>query len=127
VAIHNWQAVDQVAIILKPSIDNVSAPIGMTANDDAVAVEEHVVVKYSEAVVDFMSHRVTIHNRTAINVETIVDVAAVNAVVAFVKGAVYDDAASVKNYGVLYKKLSTINDSTADMDLTFSAASHISV
>ena len=117
-AIHNWQAVDQVAIVLKPSIDNVSAPIGMTADDDAVAVEEHVVVKYSEAVVDFMSHRVTIHNRTAINVETIVDVAAMNAVVAFVNGAIYDDAASVKNYGVLYKKLSTINDSTADMDVT---------
>merc|ERR1719187_3046742 len=126
VAIHNWQAVDQVAIVLKPSIDNVSAPIGMTADDDAVAVKQHVIVKYSEAVVNFMSHRVTINNRTAINVETIVDIAAMNAVVAFIKGAVYDDAASVKNYGVLHKKLSTINNSAADMDVTFHAASKVS-
>jgi len=101
----------------------VSGPIGMAANDNAVAVVQHIVVEYIKAVVHPMSHRVTINNRTAVDVATIVDVATVNAVVAFVNYAVYNDAAAVENYGVLDKKTSTVNDSTDD---TFCAASHVS-
>lgn len=94
---HDREVVQKKPIILKPALDNVCAIVRMAANDKALTVEQNVVVKYVVSAVKAMAHRVSVHDRTAVDKSTVVDISVMNAVVAVVHCAVNDDAAAVED------------------------------
>jgi len=109
-------------------MDNMAAIVRNTTNDNAVTIKKNGVAEYVAAVVNPMTHWVPVDYWTTTNVSTIVDIAAVSAVVAIVTCAVNNDAAPIEDNGVPHKLVTTINDPMSqecDINLTFRASPEI--
>jgi len=105
-----------------------AAIVRMTTNGKAVTIKKNFAVKNVEAVVMPMTNWVPVHNGTAMNVSTTVDIAVVGAVVAIVMCAVDNNAVPVEDNRVPHKLVTTINDPMSqepDMNMTFSASPKI--
>jgi len=107
--IHNSKVTENISVVVEPTIENMAATVRIAIDDKTVTIVKNVVAEDVVAIVDTISNWVPVHNGTATDVASIVDIAAVGAVVAVVHCAVNDDAMSVEGYGG-DKLMTTINN-----------------
>jgi len=128
VAVNNRVSSHPVAIIEESIISVVAAWVGMAAMPEAGAIVIKCGIAENTVVaIMVLAGEVAIDDWSvpASHIVTIVDIVAVDAVVAVVQGAVYHDAVPIEDYGVFHKTLTTVNYAMPDMGMSSIAAAHI--